>query len=197
MKRVIAAILLVASSVAFGATQSGLSSSDLNSAGFSKLSEAEKAAIIKQVADTAATKNIFGQNSESTDERVERWVNIGTKLGQALGGAAKEVGVAVNDFAKSPVGQLTTVLIVWHMIGAQLIHVFGGIMIWVIGFAMINYVFNRSYPTKVTYSTERKNIFGNPVVEKVERQSAINDAGSWMFACGIVLVAGLVAIFTF
>lgn len=196
MKKLFSMMLLVVSTVSFAAT-SGLSSSNVSSAGFEKLSESEKAEIIKQVADRAATKNMFGQSAEPADEKVERWVKIGSNIGQGLAGAAKEVGVAVNDFSKTPVGQLTAALIVWHMIGAQLVHVFGGIMIWIVGFWMIHYIFQRSYPAKVTYSTERKNIFGNPVVEKVERPSASNDAAGWLFACGVVLVAGLVAIFTF
>lgn len=197
MKKVILAIMLCVSLSAFAASASGLSSSSVDSAGFSKLSETEKAEILKQVADKASTKNVFGGSTAPADEKVEKWVRIGSNIGQGLAGAAKEVGVAVNDFAKTPVGQLTMVLIVWHMIGAQLIHLFGGIMIWIIGFVMIRYVFNRSYPTKITYSTEKKNIFGNAVIEKVERASAISDAAGWLFSCFLVLAVGLVAIFTF
>jgi hypothetical protein len=105
---VIAFSLLCVSS--FAAT-SGMGSSNVDAAGFSKLSESEKAEILKIVADKAATKGMFGSDKESTEDKVDRWVKIGSNIGVGLGAAAKELNVAVNDFAKSPVGQLTTVLI--------------------------------------------------------------------------------------
>ena len=191
MKKFFVAILMMVSVSAWA----GNTSDAVNSAGFSKLSEAEKAEVIKMVADKASQKDVM---PTMTEDKVEKWVKIGSNIGQGLAGAAKEVGVAVNDFATTPVGQLTMLLIVWHMIGAQLIHVLGGILIWVVGIAIIRHMVARAYPSKITYSKEVKNIFGNYVVEKSE-PIAIDDgnAAGWLFAYGIVLVAGLIAIFTF
>lgn len=173
-----------------------LTSDAVNSAGFSKLSETEKAEIIKMVADKATTKETV--ISTSTEDRVEKWVKIGSNIGQGLAGAAKEVGVAVNDFSQTPVGQLTMLLIVWHMIGAQLIHVLGGILIWIIGISIIRFMINKSYPCKITYSKEVKNMFGNYVIERKDPIAMSGeDAGGWLFAYACVLIAGLVAIFTF
>lgn len=194
MKKLFAIALMLFSAVSFA----GNTADAVNSAGFSKLSEAEKAEVIKMVADKAATKEAGMIPQLASEDKVEKWVKIGSNIGQGLAGAAKEVGVAVNDFAKTPVGQLTMMLIVWHMIGAQLIHVFGGIMIWIVGIAIIRHMVARAYPSKITYSKEVKNIFGNYVIEKSE-PIAIDDgnAAGWLFAYGIVLIAGLIAIFTF
>ena len=191
MKKFFAAILMMVSISAWA----GNDSDTVQAAGFAKLSEAEKAEVIKMVADKASQKDVM---PTMTEDKVEKWVKIGSNIGQGLAGAAKEVGVAVNDFATTPVGKLTMMLIVWHMIGAQLIHVFGGVMIWIVGIAIIRHMVARAYPCKITYSKEVKNIFGNYVVEKSE-PIAINDgnAAGWLFAYGIVLVAGLIAIFTF
>ena len=193
MKKVFAVILMMISISAFA----GNDSETVRAAGFAKLSEAEKAEVIKMVADKAASKDA-SVPAALTEDKVEKWVKIGSNIGQGLAGAAKEVGVAVNDFSQTPVGQLTMLLIVWHMIGAQLIHVFGGIMIWIVGIAIIRHMVARAYPSKITYSKEVKNVFGNYAVEKVEPM-AIDDsnAAGWLFAYGIVLIAGLIAIFTF
>ena len=193
MKKFFAAILMMVSISAWA----GNTSDAVNSAGFSKLTEAEKAEVIKIVADKASSKD-SSVPVALTEDRVEKWVKIGSNIGQGLAGAAKEVGVAVNDFSQTPVGQLTMLLIVWHMIGAQLIHVFGGIMIRIVGIAIIRHMVARAYPSKITYSKEVKNVFGNYAVEKVEPM-AIDDsnAAGWLFAYGIVLIAGLIAIFTF
>lgn len=193
MKKFFVAILMMVSISAWA----GNTSDAVNSAGFSKLTEAEKAEVIKIVADKASSKDSSVPVALAED-RVEKWVKIGSNIGQGLAGAAKEVGVAVNDFSQTPVGQLTMLLIVWHMIGAQLIHVFGGIMIWIVGIAIIRHMVARAYPSKITYSKEVKNVFGNYVIEKVEPMEI--DGGSaagWLCAYGIVLIAGLIAIFTF
>ena len=194
MKKLFAIALMLFSAVSFA----GNTANAVNSAGFSKLSEAEKAEVIKMVADKAATKEAGMIPQLASEDKVEKWVKIGSNIGQGLAGAAKEVGVAVNDFAKTPVGQMAMVLIVWHMIGAQLIHVFGGILIWIVGIAIIRHMVARAYPSKITYSKEVKNIFGNYVVEKSEPIAiADGNAAGWLFAYGIVLIAGLIAIFTF
>ena len=193
MKKFFVAILMMVSISAWA----GNTSDAVNSAGFSKLTEAEKAEVIKIVADKASSKD-SSVPVALTEDRVEKWVKIGSNIGQGLAGAAKEVGVAVNDFSQTPVGQLTMLLIVWHMIGAQLVHVFGGILIWIVGIAIIRHMVARAYPSKITYSKEVKNIFGNYVIEKVEPMEI--DGGSaagWLCAYGIVLIAGLIAIFTF
>jgi hypothetical protein len=83
---VIAFSLLCVSS--FAAT-SGMGSSNVDAAGFSKLSESEKAEILKIVADKAATKGMFGSDKESTEDKVDRWVKIGSNIGVGLGAAAK------------------------------------------------------------------------------------------------------------
>ncbi len=194
MKKLFAIALMLFSAVSFA----GNTSDAVNSAGFSKLSEAEKAEVIKMVADKAATKEAGMIPQLASEDKVEKWVKIGSNIGQGLAGAAKEVGVAVNDFAKTPVGQMTMALIVWHMIGGQLIHVFGGILIWIVGIAIIRHMVARAYPSKITYSKEVKNIFGNYAVESVEPIAIRDDnAAGWLFAYAIVLIAGLIAIFTF
>jgi hypothetical protein len=191
MKKFIAIVALMFSVNAFAA----LTTDSVSNAGFSRLSETEKAEIIKQIADKATDKASVTAPSE---EKVEKWVKIGSQIGQGLSGAAKEVGIAVNDFAKTPVGQLTMMLIVWHMVGGVMVHIFGGILIMVVGLTFIRFMFNRAYPTKVTYSKDTKNIFGNYVVESEVRTPVQDDnAAGWLFAAGVVIVAGMITIFTF
>ncbi len=190
MKKFIAIVALMVSFNAFAA----LTTDSVSNAGFSKLSEAQKAEIIKQIANQAAESKV----SVPSEEKVEKWVKIGSQVGQGLAGAAKEVGIAVNDFAKTPVGQLTMMLIVWHMIGGVLVHIFGGILIMVIGLWFIYFMFKRAYPDRIVYSKEHKNIFGNFAVESVQRTPVQDDnAAGWLFAAAIVILAGLITIFTF
>jgi hypothetical protein len=50
---------------------------------------------------------------------VEKYASIGQGVARALGAACRELGVEVNEFAKTPVGKLTTVLIVYKIIGVR------------------------------------------------------------------------------
>lgn len=196
MKKLFATILMIVSiSASAGAAWAGNDSDTVRAAGFAKLSEAEKAEVIKIVAEKASTRDLPITISE---DKVEKWVNIGTNIGKGLAGAAKEVGVAVNDFSLTPVGQLTMALIVWHILGAQLVHVLGGILIWIVGFTMIRHILNRAYPNEVIYDEEKKNIFGNAAIKKINRTPMADDnAAGWLVAHATVLIAGLIAIFTF
>lgn len=83
-----------------------ISSDDVYRAGFNNLTEAQKAAIVAQVDQQAAPTPKL--------DVVERWANMGTNIGRGLASSAKELGVAVNDFANSPVGKTVTFLLVWN-----------------------------------------------------------------------------------
>ena len=201
MKKMIVALMLFMSVPAFASGSAfnnpGLTSTDVRSAGFDTLSESEKVDLLKLVVEKSAASKVSKTNvSEDNSEKVERWVKIGSNIGQGLAGAAKELGVAVNDFSTTTVGQLTIVLIVWHMLGATLVHILGGIMVWGIGFSVIRWYFKQQYPDIVKYSTTQKNIFGNFVKETVSK-TPCNDSSGWIAASGLVLVAGIIVLFTF
>ena len=104
--------------------------------------------------------------------------------------------MAVNDFAQTPVGQLTMLIIVWQVIGGQLVHVIGGILIWIAGFYFIYYVMKRRFPDEVIYDEERKNIFGNAAIKRVIKTNVTTPEG-WICCYFIVLGMGLISIFTF
>lgn len=67
------------------------------------------------------------KNGDDSATKAKEWVDIGNSLGQALAGTARELGVAVNDFAKSPVGHLAIALIIWKVLGGTIIHFAGGL----------------------------------------------------------------------
>lgn len=175
----------------------GNTTDSVNGAGFNKLSESEKAEIIRLVAEKAATKKDQGAFNNITEDKVDRWITLGTNIGQGLAGAAKELGVAVNEFSQTSVGKLTVALIVWHMLGEQIVHVFSAIMIWVVGFTVLRYIFIKVYPVEVTYDAEKKNIFGNPVVKTVHHPDISGDVlGGFIFAAAVVLAVGAILLIT-
>jgi hypothetical protein len=86
----------------------------------SKLTEVQKAELALQVAkqvEAAETTTV------TKPQEVKEWVNYGTEIGQALAGTARELGVVANEFIQTPAGQLTMAMIVWKVMGHDIVHV--------------------------------------------------------------------------
>lgn len=196
MKRLLAAFALL-----FAVNAFALNTDSVSSAGFSKLTDSQKAEIISQIAKQAES-NANGTTasiaSSVTPENAEKWANVGSRIGQALGGAAKEVGVQVNEFAKTPVGMLTMALIVWNYIGGVVIHFFGGLFVIILGLSTIFFVMRRQHPILYEYDPERKTALGRPLVIKMERTPIDGETAAGYLACAAITIgAGLICIFTY
>lgn len=120
MKYFLTLLLLFASSAVLA---QDITTSDIS--GFNDLTDVQKAEIAMQIAKTAEanTSNILDitdKVSTVNPESVDKWVDVGAKIGKMLGGTARELGIAANEFATSPVGVIAMGLIVWNYAGEQL-----------------------------------------------------------------------------
>lgn len=164
-----------------------LDSSSVASAGFSKLSEPQKAEIIAQV-----TQKAEGNGSVTLDTANE-WVNIGERIGKGFAGAAKELGIAANQFAETPVGKWVAFLIVWHFFGAMAVHLGFALLFLIIGIFTTRFVVDRMRDTKIEYDLTKTNIFGNHPITKITHSDLGDDAKiimlSMIAATAIITVA--------
>lgn len=175
----------------------GIDSKTVYSAGWEQLSESEKAEFLKNVADKAK-KNSGPEATVSTVKNVSEWVDVGQKIGQMMGGAAKEVGVAVNDFVKTPVGQWTMALIIWKFMGSALVHVFGGLLVLIVGFSFIIFLMKRSVSVVTKYDSEKVDMFGRSRLLSVTRGELSDDESFGYFVgAGFVILAFIAVTFTF
>lgn len=62
--------------------------------------------------------------TETTPEDIKEWAGVAKGFAEALGVAAKEMGIAVNDFLGSPAGVLTAILIMWKVMGNVFVGMF-------------------------------------------------------------------------
>ncbi len=203
MKRFLAFAFLV---ISFMMPAFALNTDAVKSAGFSQLTDPQKAEIISQIAKQAEQNNNATASSivataaalPSTPAKVAEWVDIGTKIGQAFGGAAKEVGVAVNDFVKTPVGQWTMAIIVWKFIGGAMVHVLGSIVVLIAGFGMMLYIMRRQFPTVYTYNYEKMSWLGRPQITSVKTSSMNSDqATGYIIVSFIIIVMSLIVLLTY
>lgn len=204
-----AAIIAMIMFAAFPVHAGGLDTNAAHAAGFSKLSETEKAAIIKQIAEQAAAKKdtpnlvqdlaaTAAADARNAPEKVDQWLNIGERIGKMIGGAAKEVGVAVNDFVKTPVGLTAMALIVWHYMGGVIVHVFGGLLVMAVGLGFVVYFFQRYRGETIEYDAEKKDIFGRSVVKQVIRRPVGGEeTAGFMIASALIVLVSLITMFTY
>lgn len=186
-------VFLMVVAMCLGSQAWALNSNSVGSAGFDKLSDSEKAEIIKMVADKADAQGPSA--AIPSPEKVGQWLDLGPKIGQMIGGAAKEVGIAVNDFVKTPVGQLTMLLIIWKLIGASLIHVVGAFVVLVVGTWATKKYF--SHVRSIEYDVDKVDVFKRSRIKRVVFEDMSGEAFLFRLLCqGAVLGAFVVIMLT-
>lgn len=62
-----------------------------------------------------------------TADKVKEYAEVGEMIGKAMSSTAKEMNVAANEFAQTPVGKVCMFLIVWKLFAREILHfVVGG-----------------------------------------------------------------------
>jgi hypothetical protein len=159
----------------------------VSEAGFSKLTAAQQAQVIANISTMATDSS----TAIPTAAKMDDYVTLGEHIGKTLGGAAKEVGVAVSTFVETPVGKVTTFIILWKLIGTDMMHVVAAAMLLAVGFPFIWFVARNSRNVKITYDDSKTNIFGNHPVTSVVRSELSGDmvVGAAVMAALILMVA--------
>lgn len=191
-------LVLIASLSLASAFAAGIDTSAVEGAGFADLPESQKAAIIANVAQQAekakdaakAAEKVANTPPVAVVDKLGKWADVGMKIGKGISGAAKETNIAVNEFAKSPVGMLTTTLLVWNYIGNLVVHVLGALVFWAIGFTGLWIMIRRSVEIRTTTTKEG--------VTTVLREE-LSDEAKWGYTVAgfIMLLIGVTIMFTF
>lgn len=104
-------------------------------------------------------------NSTDVDiKKIDMWSEISLKFAKAIGVAAREFGVAVNDFLATPAGKLTSAIIIWKVLEGTI----GGVTIfimWILISTPLFYFFRKGM--MVTENFTVKDAKGNEKVKTV------------------------------
>ena len=172
---------------------------------FNNLTEAQKLQIAQQINELSTENGVVNTVADNmplvTPEKVDEWVVLGEKFGMMLGGAAKELGIAANEFATSPLGMVTMGVIIWNYAGDDLYGFILG-MLWLgIMIPVWTFLFFKiAYPVESYADVKKKRLFNDPVtVSKPVRaftRSKLDDyaypAITFMIAGGFILLVGIV-----
>jgi len=113
-------------------------------------------------------------------EVADKWINVGERFGKMMGGAAKEVGMAANDFLQTPVGLLTAGVIVFNYIGGPVIHVTVGMTVFFTILFVLLYMQRRAGKIDITYSPDKRTWYGTRQIDKYVRHDIDSDVAGWL-----------------
>lgn len=99
----------------------------------------------------AATLYQLKKNAENpmtnmaSPDNLEKYAKIGEGVAKALGAACKELSVNVNEFIQTPAGKLTTFLIVWKIIGKDIVGILGGTVMLIVVLSILIWSYRRLF----------------------------------------------------
>ncbi|NTW13908.1 MAG: hypothetical protein HGA31_02660 [Candidatus Moranbacteria bacterium] len=119
------------------------------------LTEAQKAQLVQQAEEMKAPKEGV------TAQKVNEWVDLGKNVAIAFTSAAKELGIAADAFLNSNTGKLTAALIIWKVLGQDVLHFIIGGTLLVVLIPMWAHYFRRLcvvQTVKITYPEKGKGV---------------------------------------
>lgn len=168
---------------------------DIDTTGLTKSQKAELAVQAAKLAENNEAPKI---PTPPVVEQVDKWVAIGANVGKGLAGAAKELGVAANEFVQTPVGKITAGLIIWKVAGNDIMylgkHFVLAPMIFIIALSFWTWFFRRTcLDITVTQTVATDGKLGKKIKE-VSRRSSDFIA---IIVVGYVVIFGASAIIIF
>lgn len=156
------------------------------------------------VADTAAkaNKDIAAKVAEDPGAVVslastwgQQAASAAEGFAKALGIAAKELNITINDFLKSDAGKLTAILIIWKVAGATILKLVYGILFLAVGLTMVRIMYTRLFTKsfeKVEYSYFGGFFKGTKLVRVPQGIQDFRTEGQWMVLWMIIISVMLI-----
>lgn len=101
-----------------------------------------------------AMKNDPATVSAKVRQEAEAWGDLGANMGKAMVGAARELGIAANEFATTPLGKVVVVMTAYKIAGRDILGVFVGSFIMLFGYGVAIWMFITHRWSKVKYEYE-------------------------------------------
>ena len=146
---------------------------------------------------TAEQKEQLGkmvlQDSPKTDgelDMLEKAARFGQIIGSGIGAAAKELGIAVNEFSQTTPGRVAMLILVWKYMGDAILGVMVGIPVLVlgmwVGWKMVHRGRQRNYTREYVYVPVLWGLFNRRKLAKevYNRNSESSESDDWMQTIG-------------
>jgi hypothetical protein len=155
----------------------------VNSLDISKLSTENKAELMTKVVNMHSSEN----NSEKVRNETAKWAELGSNIGRASVAAAKEFGIAANDFVNTPLGKITTAVVIYKIMGRDIIGIILGIIIITFCSAIGSYMLIKNKYSAAEYEI-RPILFGLMNKKIVKSFTIEQDTVGWQLFFGTVFI---------
>lgn len=196
MKTFLTALLLSAISL-FGTTDAmaaaAASSPPAKTIDVSGLSPEQIAVIQSVVSQTAPAAPAEPKPTEFA-QNLDKAAEIARVLGTGLATTARELGMAVNDFASTGTGKMVTAVLLWKYMGRDVLGILVGTLVLIAGFALgLRMVRRGGYDTTEREYTVVPVFFGlykrsKLVKETISRPEKLTDSQQVMQLAGYVII---------
>lgn len=146
---------------------------------------------------TAEQKEQLGkmvlQDSPKTDGELgmlEKAARFGQIIGSGIGAAARELGIAVNEFSQTTPGRVAMLILIWKYMGDAILGVMVGIPVLVlgmwVGWKMVHRGRQRNYTREYVYVPVLWGLFNRRKLAKevYNRNSESSESDDWMQTIG-------------
>ena len=146
---------------------------------------------------TAEQKEQLGkmvvQDSPKTDgelDMLEKAARFGQIIGSGIGAAARELGIAVNEFSQTTPGRVAMLILIWKYMGDAILGVTVGIPVLVlgmwVGWKMVHRGRQRNYTREYVYVPVLWGLFNRRKLAKevYNRNSESSESDDWMQTIG-------------
>lgn len=186
--------LIAVSALAFFAATSFAAQTSVDTSGLSEAQVAEIKAIAAQKVAEAA-KPATAENITAGVTLAATWGSQAAQAAEgfakAMGIAAKELNISINDFLKSDAGKLTAILIIWKVAGAALIKLLYGAFFVIVGLTIARVIYLRLFTKgyeKVEYSRFGGFFKGTKLIRIPKAISELEEEGEWLMLWAIIII---------
>lgn len=177
MKKLLVSLALCMSTVAFAGNQTTVD--------VSKLTPEQVQKINQQVSDmTKDPVNV----SATVRKEAEAWGELGSNMGKAMVSAAREVGVASNEFASTSLGKIVVTIVTYKIVGRDILGVMFGAMTLMFGWSVALWLVltHRFANVKYEYEPMFKGLFKRRRIVSIDQHS--DTVTARFISAGLVLV---------
>jgi len=163
------------------------------------LSTEQKAELVAQAAKLQEQAKTQANISETVRNEAYAWGEIGANMGKAAVSAAKELGVAANEFVQTPMGKITMALVIYKVAGEDILGVIIGVGVIVFFFSLALYFVLKNKYSSAEYEYV-DGIFGKNSRRVLKSYRIDDDQLEAYYICAAIcgavgLVVGLATIF--
>ena len=164
---------------------------------FAQQQSEEQVSVPKSLLTREQLDSIQAQNLKDKIDRYGKWVGAGHEIGVAVNDSLAAITTNANAFAQTPVGKWTVFIVIWKVIGHDLMGFILGIGTLIIGLPLWIWSYRKYLPqtviTERTYDTTNR-WFRRVATEKFAVINQVNDrdtASNWYRAMHFVFLVVL------